>query len=134
MADKVWPAAVNQIILAEGYQKALQPNVITSETTSGYMKARRAYTAQSVYHTFQMRFERVAVAIGQVKPEFQLFEDFIRDTLGSGVCPFTFPLPDAWEIKRCRIYFKGTGALPYTIVKYYGNSVYIQLTIEEFAS
>ncbi len=130
-----WPVNVNNVILADGYNRAAQPNVLVTTQENGMRKMRRRFTARSVYHNVTLSFERVALADG-ISTEFQVFEAYVRDTLLDGVLEFAFPIPDilgtpdTYLIRTCRFSMENN-SVPYRIQKYFGTRVYVMAVIEE---
>ena len=130
MADFIpWPALVNTTILAEGYNRTSQSNIIITNTDTGPQQRRRRYTAVPMRHTIQLRLEN-SVAVSNGLTEFQLFEQFVKESLYDGIANTQFPLPWNYTLKTCFFYF-ASGSTAYSIAKIYGTYVYVLFTLEE---
>ena len=131
-AVKPWPAEINTTILQEGYSKTYQPNILVTGSDAGPVQRRRRFTAVPARHNIQLRLDN-SIIIKNGKTEYQLFEDFVYNTLYGGVANTTFPLPWDYTSRTCFFAFSN-GAQPYTPSKYWGNYIYVTFTLEEVLS
>jgi hypothetical protein len=81
MADIYWPETLPNGLLAEGFSKRPQSNVIRTRMDAGPSKARRRYTARAVNFNGKQIFD---------KQELFVFENFYRTELADGALRFMF--------------------------------------------
>jgi len=79
-----WPPELPYGLLAEGFSKQPQTNVIRSQMDAGPAKARRRYTARTVAFSGRRVFD---------KAELEIFERFYHTALADGVLRFQFKDP-----------------------------------------
>jgi len=79
-----WPDLLPADFLADGLSIQPQSNVIRTAMDAGPKKARRRYTARSVYFNGKQRFDEAELAV---------FEQFFHNVLADGVLRFFYKDP-----------------------------------------
>ena len=93
MANINWPELLPSGMLAEGFTKQPQSNVIRTNMDAGPRKARRRYTARTVNFTGRQIFDMAELAV---------FEQFYHNVLADGVLRFNFEDPVTGETSEFR--------------------------------
>jgi len=93
MANIFWPELLPSGLLAEGFSKQPQSNVIRTTMDSGPKKARRRYTARTVKYSGKQVFDEA---------ELMVFEQFYHNVLADGVLRFNFADPVSGELGEFR--------------------------------
>ena len=84
MADINWPELLPGSLLAAGFSKQPQSNVLRTAMDAGPQKARRRYTARAVNFSGRMILDSAELAV---------FEQFFHIALADGVLRFNFADP-----------------------------------------
>jgi hypothetical protein len=93
MANITWPELLPSGLLAEGFNKKPQSNVIRTTMDAGPKKARRRYTARTVKYSGKQVFSILELAV---------FEQFYHNVLADGVLRFNFSDPVTLETAEFR--------------------------------
>jgi hypothetical protein len=93
MADIYWPELLPSGLLADGFSKQPQSNVIRTSMDAGPKKARRRYTARTEKYSGKQVFDEA---------ELMVFEQFYHTVLADGVLRFNFEDPITGEIGEFR--------------------------------
>ena len=93
MAGIFWPEYLPSGLLAEGFSKQPQSNVIRTAMDAGPKKARRRYTARTVKYSCKQVFDEA---------ELMVFEQFYHNVLADGVLRFNFKEPVNGELGEFR--------------------------------
>ena len=93
MANITWPELLPAGLLAEGFNKKPQGNVIRTQMDAGPKKARRRYTARTVKYSGKQVFDAAELAV---------FEQFYHNVLADGVLRFNFADPVTSETAEFR--------------------------------
>jgi len=93
MADIYWPDLLPSGLLADGFSKKPQSNVIRTSMDAGPKKARRRYTARTVIYSGKQVFD---------ESELMVFEQFYHNVLADGVLRFHFTDPTTQKIGEFR--------------------------------
>ena len=93
MTTIFWPEILPCGLLASGFSKQPQSNVIRTEMDAGPKKTRRRYTARTVNYTGKQIFDYF---------ELEVFEQFYRNELADGVLRFNFADPITEETAEFR--------------------------------
>jgi len=93
MADIYWPELLPSGLLAEGFGKQPQNNVIRTSMDAGPKKARRRYTARTVKYSGKQIFD---------ESELAAFEEFYHNVIADGVLRFNFTDPVSQETAEFR--------------------------------
>jgi hypothetical protein len=81
VANIYWPQSLPSGLLAEGFTKKPQSNVIRTRMDAGPQKSRRRYTARAVKYTGKQIFDA---------KELIIFERFYHNELADGALRFNF--------------------------------------------
>ncbi len=84
MANAVWPVALPQYALENGYQESLEDQTIETQMDSGPAKVRRRFTTG---------FRKYQLVIQMDTDQMALFETFYLETLQGGSLPFDWLHP-----------------------------------------
>jgi len=95
MAGIFWPEYLPSGLLAEGFSKQPQSNVIRTAMDAGPKKARRRYTARTVKYFGKQVFDEA---------ELMVFEQFYHNVLADGVLRFNFTDPVNGELAEFRFF------------------------------
>jgi hypothetical protein len=93
MANISRPATLPAGLLAEGFTKQPQSNVIRTAMDAGPKKTRRRYTARAVNYSGKQVFDAEELAV---------FEQFYREALADGALRFNFAGPVTLETAEFR--------------------------------
>jgi len=93
MADIYWPELLPSGLLADGFSKQPQSNVIRTSMDAGPKKARRRYTARTVKYSGKQMFDEA---------ELMVFEQFYHNVIADGVLRFNFTDPVSQETAEFR--------------------------------
>jgi hypothetical protein len=93
MADIYWPELLPSGLLADGFSKQPQSNVIRTSMDAGPKKARRRYTARTVKYSGKQIFDEA---------ELMVFEQFYHNVIADGVKRFNFSDPVSQETAEFR--------------------------------
>jgi len=93
MADIYWPDLLPSGLLAEGFSKQPQSNVVRTPMDAGPKKARRRYTARTVKYSGKQVFD---------ESELMVFEQFYHNVIADGVLRFNFEDPVTGETGEFR--------------------------------
>jgi hypothetical protein len=93
MANIYWPELLPSGVLADGFSKQPQNNVIRTSMDAGPKKARRRYTARAVKYSGKQIFDAAELAV---------FEQFYHNVLADGVLRFNFVDPVTSETAEFR--------------------------------
>jgi len=93
MATIIWPEILPPGLLAEGFTKQPQSNVIRTAMDAGPQKSRQRYTARAVNYSGKQVFDVSELAI---------FEQFYHIDLADGVLRFRFEDPVTLETAEFR--------------------------------
>jgi len=93
MADIYYPEILPAELLADGFSKQPQSNVIRTAMDAGPKKARRRYTARTVKYSGKQIFDL---------SELMVFEQFYQNVLFDGVLRFNFRDPITGETAEFR--------------------------------
>jgi hypothetical protein len=93
MADIFWPDTLPTGLLADGFSKQPQSNVIRTAMDAGPKKTRRRYTARTVKYSGRQVFSL---------DELEIFEQFYHTALADGVLRFNFNDPVTGETAEFR--------------------------------
>jgi len=96
MADITWPETLPDRLLAQGFSKQPQNNVLRTAMDAGPNKARRRYTARAVTVSGRQVFD---------KAQLEHFEQFYHLVLADGVLRFTFA--DPLTLEKAQFRFTG---------------------------
>lgn len=118
MADPVWPAALPQTPLRDGYSEEPQNNVLETPTDAGPGESRRRYTAVAVKNGYSFRM---------TQPQTMTFETFWRQQIFDGSIPFVMMHSRKGADARFR------SIAPYKIVPWPegGNTYLVNLFLKE---
>jgi len=93
MADIYWPELLPSELLADGFSKQPQGNVIRTSMDAGPKKARRRYTARTVKYSGKQVFD---------ESELMVFEQFYHKVIADGALRFNFTDPVTRETAEFR--------------------------------
>jgi len=93
MANINWPELLPSGLLAEGFGKQPQNNVVRTAMDAGPKKARRRYTARTVKYSGKQVFDASELAV---------FEQFYNNVIADGVLRFNFTDPVTQETAEFR--------------------------------
>jgi len=93
MAEIFWPDSLPNGLLADGFTKQSQSNVIRTTMNAGAQKARRRYTAITKRYTGKQIFDAAELAV---------FDQFFHTVLADGVLRFNFEDPITRETAEFR--------------------------------
>jgi hypothetical protein len=93
MANINWPSTLPSGLLAEGFTKQPQSNIIRTAMDAGPKKARRRYTARTINYSGREIFDT---------EELELFEQFYHTALADGVLRFNYEDPITQETAEFR--------------------------------
>lgn len=103
----IWPPALPQAPLAEGYSETIPSNLLRSETDTGPAKVRRRGTAKPYI---------ISASYLLSTEECEVLDGFLVDTLGGGAICFDWPRPmfhrredGSFRYVRARIVPSGDG-------------------------
>ncbi|MDR1836408.1 MAG: hypothetical protein LBQ89_02000 [Treponema sp.] len=93
MANIIWPELLPSGLLADGFSKQPQSNIIRTSMDAGPKKARRRYTARTVKYSGKQVFDAAELAV---------FEQFYHNVIADGVLRFNFNDPVTGETAEFR--------------------------------
>ena len=93
MTAIAWPELLPSGLLADGFSKQPQSNVIRTAMDAGSKKARRRYTARAIRYSGRQVFDTAELAV---------FEQFYHTVLADGVLRFNFADPITLETAEFR--------------------------------
>jgi hypothetical protein len=93
MTNIYWPELLPSGLLADGFNKQPQGNVIRTAMDAGPKKARRRYTARTVKYSGKQVFDTA---------ELMVFEQFYHNVIADGVLRFNFTDPVTQETAEFR--------------------------------
>ena len=93
MATIIWPESLPGSLLAQGFSKQPQSNVLRTTMDAGPKKTRRRYTARTVNFSGRLIFDTSELAV---------FEQFYNVALADGVLRFIFADPLTLEEAQFR--------------------------------
>jgi len=93
MTDICYPELLPSGLLADGFSKQPQSNVIRTAMDAGPKKTRRRYTARTVKYSGKQIFD---------ESELMVFEQFYHNVLADGVLRFYFTDPTSGETAEFR--------------------------------
>jgi hypothetical protein len=93
MADIFYPELLPSGLLADGFSKQPQSNVIRTTMDAGPKKTRRRYTAKTIKYSGKQIFDEA---------ELMVFEQFYHNVIADGALRFNFTDPISQEIAEFR--------------------------------
>jgi hypothetical protein len=93
MADIFYPELLPSGLLADGFSKKPQSNVIRTTMDAGPKKTRRRYTARTIKYSGKQIFDEA---------ELMVFEQFYHNVIADGALRFNFTDPISQETAEFR--------------------------------
>ena len=93
MAEIYWPESLPSGMLAAGFSRQPQSNVVRTAMDAGPKKARRRYTARTIHYSGRQVFDAT---------ELETFEQFYSTILADGVLRFNYIDPVTMETAEFR--------------------------------